>query len=225
MREIPPRCEGLGSYERTEYHPCEPIREPCESRGLAKEVRVIAKKIALPLTEEVLKDLKVGDNLLLSGVIYTARDAAHKRMVEALEQGKPLPFDIKGATIYYMGPTPARPGRVIGSAGPTTSGRMDAYTPRLIAEGLKGMIGKGSRSKTVKDAMVKYKAVYLGAIGGAGALISKSIKKAEVIAYEELGADAIRRLEVESFPVTVINDIYGGDLYEEGKAKYRGKAT
>jgi fumarate hydratase subunit beta len=183
----------------------------------------MSKKVTLPLTDEVLKDLKTGDNLLLTGVIYAARDAAHKRMVEALDQEKPLPFDIKGATIYYMSPTPARPGRIIGSAGPTTSGRMDAYAPRLIAEGLKGMIGKGSRSSDVKDAMVKHKAVYLGAIGGAGALISRSIKKADVIAYEELGAEALRRLEVENFPVTVVNDIYGGDLYEEGKAKYQVK--
>ena len=183
----------------------------------------MAKKIKLPLTDEILKDLKAGDNLLLSGVIYVARDAAHKRMIEALDQGKPLPFDIKGATVYYMGPSPARPGRVIGSAGPTTSGRMDAYAPRLMAEGLKGMIGKGLRSKPVKDAMVKYRAVYLGAIGGAGAIISKSIKKAEVVAYEELGAEALRCLEVEDFPVTVVDDIYGGDLYEEGKAKYEVK--
>jgi len=185
----------------------------------------MSKKVMLPLTDEVLKDLKTGDNLLLTGVIYAARDAAHKRMVEALDQGKPLPFDIKGATIYYMGPTPARPGRIIGSAGPTTSGRMDAYAPRLIAEGLKGMIGKGSRSSAVKDAMVKHKAVYLGAIGGAGAIISVSIKKLEMVAYEELGAEAISRLEVEGFPVTVVNDIYGGDIYEEGKAKYKGKAS
>jgi len=185
----------------------------------------MAKRITLPLNDEILKGLKAGDNLLLTGVIYVARDTAHKRMVEALDQGKPLPFDLKGATVYYMGPSPARPGRVIGSAGPTTSGRMDAYAPRLIAEGLKGMIGKGLRSKAVKDAMVKYKAVYLGAIGGAGALISKSIKRSEVVAYEELGAEAVRRLEVKDFPVTVINDIYGGDLYEEGKAKYRVKAT
>jgi fumarate hydratase subunit beta len=196
---------------------------PCESRGPRTKVKLMAKKITLPLTDEILKNLKAGDNLLLTGVIYAARDAAHKRMVEALDQGKPLPFDIKCATIYYMGPTPARPGRVIGSAGPTTSGRMDTYTPPLIAAGLKGMIGKGPRSKAVKDAMVKHKAVYLGAIGGAGAIISKSIKKAEVIAYEELGAEALRRLEVADFPVTVINDIYGGDLYEEGKAKYRVK--
>ena len=180
----------------------------------------MAKKITLPLNDEILKGLKAGDNLLLTGVIYVARDTAHKRMVEALDQGKPLPFDIKGVTVYYMGPSPARPGRAIGSAGPTTSGRMDAYAPRLIAEGLKGMIGKGLRSKAVKDAMVKYKAVYLGAIGGAGAVISKSIKKSEVVAYEELGAEAIRRLEVEDLPLIVINDIYGGDLYQEGKAKY-----
>jgi fumarate hydratase subunit beta len=185
----------------------------------------MAKKITLPLNDKVLKDLRAGDNLLLTGVIYAAREAAHKRMVEALDQGKPLPFDIKGATIYYMGPTPARPGRVIGSAGPTTSGRMDAYAPRLIAAGLKGMIGKGLRSKAVKDAMVKHKAVYLGAIGGAGAIISKSIKKSEVVAYEELGAEAVRRLEVTDFPVTVINDIYGGDLYKEGKARYQVKTT
>jgi fumarate hydratase subunit beta len=185
----------------------------------------MAKKIKLPLTDEILKDLKAGDNLLLSGVIYVARDAAHKRMIEALDQGKPLPFDIKGATVYYMGPSPARPGRVIGSAGPTTSGRMDAYAPRLMAEGLKGMIGKGLRSRAVKDAMVKYRAVYLGAIGGAGAIISKSIKKAEVVAYEELGAEALRCLEVEDFPVTVVDDIYGGDIYEEGKAKYEVKAS
>ena len=185
----------------------------------------MAKKITLPLTDEILKGLKVGDNLLLTGAIYAARDAAHKKMFEALDQGKALPFDIKGATVYYMGPSPARPGKVIGSAGPTTSGRMDAYAPRLIAQGLKGMIGKGLRSKAVKDAMVKHKAVYLGAIGGAGAIISKSIKKAEVVAYEELGAEALRRLEVEDFPVTVINDIYGGDLYEEGKAKYQVRTS
>jgi len=178
----------------------------------------MTKKVTLPLTDEILQDLKAGDNVLLTGIMYVGRDAAHKRMVEALEQGKPLPFDIRRQTIYFMGPSPAKPGQPIGSAGPTTSGRMDSYSPRLIAEGLKGMIGKGMRSQVVKDAMKKYKAVYFAAIGGAGALISKSIKKAEVIAYEELGAEAIRRLEVEDFPVTVINDIYGGDLYQEGKA-------
>jgi len=184
-----------------------------------------AKKVTLPLTDQTVKDLRAGDNLLLTGIMYVGRDAAHKRMVEALDQGKPLPIDINGQTIYFMGPSPGRPGRPIGSAGPTTSGRMDAYSPRLMAEGLKGMIGKGLRSKAVKDGMVKYRAVYLGAIGGAGAIISKSIKKAEVIAYEELGAEALRRLEVEDFPVTVVNDVYGGDLYEEGKAKYRIKAS
>ena len=181
----------------------------------------MARKVTLPLTDEVLKELRAGDNVLLTGIMYVGRDAAHKRMVEALDRGKPLPFDIKGQIIYYMGPSPARPGQVIGSAGPTTSGRMDAYSPRLIAEGLEGMIGKGMRSPVVKDAMKKYKAVYLAAIGGAGALISKSIKKSEVIAYEELGTEAVRRLEVEDFPATVINDIYGGDLYQEGKARYR----
>jgi len=182
---------------------------------------VMAKKVMLPLTGETLKDLKAGDDVLLTGVMYVGRDAAHKRMIKALEQGEPLPFDVRGQTIYFMGPSPARPGQPIGSAGPTTSGRMDSYSPRLIAEGLKGMIGKGMRSQEVKDAMKKYKAVYLAAIGGAGALISKSIKKSEVVAYEELGAEAVRRLEVEDFPATVVNDIYGGDLYEEGKAKYR----
>jgi fumarate hydratase subunit beta len=181
------------------------------------------KKVKLPLTDDTVKDLKAGDNVLLGGVIYVARDAAHKRMVETLDQGKSLPFDIKGQTIYYMGPAPAKPGQVIGSAGPTTSGRMDPYAPKLMAVGLKGMIGKGNRSQEVKGAMKKYKAVYFAAIGGAGALISKSIKKAEVIAYDNLGAEALRRLEVEDFPVTVINDIYGGDLYAEGKAKYQVK--
>jgi fumarate hydratase subunit beta len=180
----------------------------------------MAKKVTLPLTEETLLELKAGDNVLLSGVIYVARDAAHKRMYEALEQGKPLPFDIRGQTIYYMGPTPARPGQVIGSAGPTTSGRMDAYAPRLIAAGLKGMIGKGMRSQAVKDAIKEHGAVYMAAIGGIGALISKSIKKSELIAYEELGAEAVRRLEVENFPATVLNDVRGGDLYQEGRARY-----
>jgi len=181
----------------------------------------MAKKITLPLTDDIVKELRAGDNILLNGVIYVGRDAAHKRMVAALDEGKPLPFDIKGQTVYYMGPSPAKPGKAIGSAGPTTSGRMDTYSPRLMAEGLKGMIGKGMRSPDVKDAIKKEKAVYFAAIGGAGALISKSIKKSDVIAYEELGAEAVRRLEVEDFPVTVINDMYGGDLYQDGKAKYR----
>ena len=183
------------------------------------------RKVILPLTDEIIKDLKVGDNVLLSGVIYTARDAAHKRMVEALDKEQGLPIDIRGQTVYFMGPSPAKPGQVIGSAGPTTSGRMDSYSPRLMAEGLKGMIGKGTRSQAVKDAITKYKAVYFAAIGGAGALIARSIKKAEVIAYDDLGAEAIRRLEVEDFPAMVINDSYGDDLYEEGKAKYQMKTV
>ena len=181
--------------------------------------------IKAPLDEETIRSLKAGDQVFITGVIYTARDAAHKRLVETLDEGGNLPFDVTNQIIYYMGPTPAQPGKVIGSAGPTTSGRMDSYAPRLMAIGLKGMIGKGNRAQAVKDAMQKHKAVYFAAIGGAGALISKSIKKADVVAYEELGAEALRRLEVEDFPVTVINDIYGGDLYEEGKAKYRVKES
>jgi fumarate hydratase subunit beta len=153
-------------------------------------------------------------------VLYVARDAAHKKMVEALEKGEPLPFDIKGQTIYYMGPSPAPPGKVIGAAGPTTSARMDVYTPRLLAAGLKGMIGKGARSQEVKDALKKHRAVYMAAVGGAGALISKTIIKSEVIAYPELGPEAILKLEVKDFPAMVINDIHGGDLYGEGKKKY-----
>ena len=180
--------------------------------------------IESPLDEETVKKLKAGDQVFISGVIYTARDAAHKRLVEALDKGEKLPFDLTNQTVYYMGPSPAKPGQVIGSAGPTTSGRMDSYAPRLMSAGLKGMIGKGNRSPAVKDAIKKYKAVYFAAIGGAGALISKSIKRAEVIAYEDLGAEAIRRLEIENFPATVINDIYGGDLYEQGKAKYQIKS-
>jgi fumarate hydratase subunit beta len=178
------------------------------------------KKKALPLTEKTLADLKAGDNVLLSGVLYVARDAAHRKMIETLDKGEPLPFDIKGQTLYYMGPSPAPPGKVIGSAGPTTSARMDAYTPRLLAAGLKGMIGKGVRSAEVKDAIKKYRAVYLAAVGGAGALISKTIIKSDVIAYPELGPEAVLRLEVKDFPATVINDIYGGDLYIEEKKKY-----
>jgi fumarate hydratase subunit beta len=181
----------------------------------------MVKNIKLPLDSEVIKELRAGDSVLLTGIMYVARDAAHKRMIEALDRGESLPFDIKGQTIYYMGPTPAKPEKVIGSAGPTTSGRMDRYSPRLIAAGLKGMIGKGMRSEEVKEAMKKYGAIYLAAIGGTGALISKTIKKAEVIAYPELGAEALLRIEVEDFPATVINDIYGGDLYEEGRKKYR----
>jgi fumarate hydratase subunit beta len=183
------------------------------------------KKIKLPLTDNIIAELKSGDNVLLSGVIYVARDAAHKRIVEALDKGHLPPFEIKGQTIYYMGPAPARPGQAIGSAGPTTSYRMDSFSPRLMAAGLKGMIGKGQRTQEVLNAIKKYKAIYFAAIGGAGALISKSVKKADIVAYEELGAEAVRKLEVEDFPVTVINDIYGGDLYQQGKAKYKLTST
>jgi fumarate hydratase subunit beta len=181
----------------------------------------MGKKITLPLNEKTIAGLKAGDAVLLTGVMFTARDAAHKRMVEALERGDALPFDIKGQTLYYVGPSPAPPGRIIGSAGPTTSGRMDEYTPRLLAAGLKAMIGKGPRSLRVRDAMKKHKAVYLASIGGAGALISKSIVKSEVVAYADLGPEAVLRIEVKDFPAMVINDIYGGDLYDEAREKYR----
>jgi len=177
-------------------------------------------RLKLPLTTEVVEKLRAGDKVILSGVLYTARDSAHKRLVEALDKGEKLPIDITGQTIYYMGPAPAKPGQVIGSAGPTTSGRMDAYAPRLMAVGLKGMLGKGSRTQAVKDAMKKYKAVYFVATGGAGALIAQRIKKAQVVAYDDLGAEAIHKLEVEDLPVIVVNDAYGGDLYEQGRAKY-----
>ncbi len=178
-------------------------------------------QITSPLESKIIEQLRAGDQALISGVLYVARDAAHKRLVEALDRGDRLPFDIEGQTIYYMGPSPARPGQVIGAAGPTTSGRMDAYAPRLMEAGLKAMIGKGARNQAVKDAIPKYKAVYFAGIGGAGALMSQCIKKAEVVAYDDLGAEALRKIEVKDFPATVINDIYGGDLFEEGKAKYR----
>jgi len=178
-------------------------------------------KIKAPMGSDVVEKLKAGDQVLISGVLYVARDAAHKRIVACLDKGEKPPFDIQGQTIYYMGPSPAKPGAVIGAAGPTTSGRMDAYAPRMMEVGLKGMIGKGARSQSVKDAMQKYKAIYFAGLGGAGALISHCIKKSEIVAYEDLGAEALRRIEVEDFPATVINDTRGGDLYEEGKAKYR----
>lgn len=180
-------------------------------------------KIKVPVKGEELNALKEGDQVLISGTILTGRDAAHKRLFELLMSGKELPVDIKGQVIYYVGPTPEKPGEVIGSAGPTTSGRMDKYAPLMIEKGLKGMIGKGSRSQEVKDSMVKHKAVYFAAIGGAGALLSKRIKKAEVVAYPELGPEAIRRLEVEDFPAIVVNDVHGGDLYISGKKKYAVK--
>jgi fumarate hydratase subunit beta len=181
----------------------------------------LSKEIRLPLTEETIAGLRAGDHVTLTGVIYTARDAAHKRLVEALDRGEPLPIDIKGAVIYYVGPTPARPGRVIGAAGPTTSMRLNPYTPRLLERGLKAAIGKGGRDQAVKEALKKYHGVYFIAVGGTGALLSKRVKKAEVVAYEDLGTEAIRRLEVEGFPVIVANDMYGNDLLELGKAKYQ----
>lgn len=177
--------------------------------------------IQLPLDDAVIKDLRAGDTVMLSGALYTARDAAHKRLVALLEKGEPLPFDIKGQTIYYVGPAPASPGYVVGSAGPTTSYRMDAYTPQLLAQGLKGMIGKGKRSPAVIEAMKKYGAVYFGATGGAAALIAKGIIKAEVVAYPDLGAEAIHRFEIKNFPAIVLIDSQGNNLYEIGPALYK----
>ncbi len=180
----------------------------------------MAIRVQTPLTREQARQLKSGDSVLLSGVIYTARDAAHKRLCELVEQGKELPLDVKDSVIYFVGPTPARPGQAIGSAGPTTAYRMDAYSPTMIAQGQTGMIGKGKRNAEVVAAMKQYGAVYFGAIGGCGALLSKCIKKAEVVAYDDLGAEAIRRLEVEDFPVIVIIDSEGNNLYETGRTAY-----
>ena len=180
----------------------------------------MAINITVPMSRETARSLKAGDSVLLSGVIYTARDAAHKRLCELAAQGKALPLDVTDGVIYFVGPTPARPGEVIGSAGPTTAYRMDAYSPTLIAMGLTGMIGKGKRNEAVVSAMKEHGAVYFGAIGGCGALLSRCIKKAEVIAYEDLGAEAIRRLEVENFPVVVIIDSQGNNLYETGMKNY-----
>ena len=177
-------------------------------------------KITAPMSQEVARSLKAGDSCLISGVIYTARDAAHKRLCELVAQGKELPFPVKDSIIYFVGPTPAKPGQAIGSAGPTTSYRMDAYSPTMIACGQTGMIGKGKRGPEVIAAMKEHGAVYFGAIGGCGALLSKCIKKAEVVAYEDLGAEAIRRLEVEDFPAIVIIDSEGNNLYETGRANY-----
>ena len=177
-------------------------------------------KITAPLSREAARNLKAGDSCLISGVIYTARDAAHKRLCELVAEGKELPMDMRDAIIYFVGPTPAKPGQAIGSAGPTTSYRMDAYSPILIEQGLTGMIGKGKRGPEVIAAMKEHGAVYFGAIGGCGALLSKCIKKAEVVAYEDLGAEAIRRLEVEDFPAVVIIDSEGNNLYESGRKNY-----
>ena len=177
----------------------------------------MAIKLHTPLTDDQLKDLKPGDNVEITGYIYTGRDAAHKRFVELLEQGKELPIDVKGSIMYYVGPAPAKGDRPIGSAGPTTSYRMDPYTPQLLDLGLKGMIGKGKRDQTVKDSIVKNGAVYFAAIGGAAAVIAKSVKSAEIVCYEDLGAEAVRKLYVEDFPCTVVVDTKGQDLYQTGR--------
>lgn len=178
------------------------------------------KRITTPITEEITKDLKAGDYVYITGTIYVARDAAHKRMIEALDRGEQLPIEIENATIYYMGPSPAREGRPIGSAGPTTASRMDKYAPRLLNLGLGGMIGKGKRSQAVQDAIVRNKAVYFAAVGGAGALLSKCIKRADVIAYDDLGTEAIRRLEIEDLPAIVVIDSEGNNLYETAVKEY-----
>ncbi len=178
-------------------------------------------RIETPVSDEVIAKLRAGDKVYITGYLLTGRDSAHKKLIDLIKEGKQLPIDIRGQLIYYVGPTPARPGKPIGSAGPTTSYRMDSYAPTLHSLGLKGTIGKGERSEEVKESLKKYKAIYLAAVGGAGALISKSILESEVIAYPELGPEAIRRIKVKEFPCIVINDMYGGDLYEEGKKAYR----
>lgn len=178
------------------------------------------KKITLPLTKEKVKELKAGDQVLLTGIIYTGRDAAHKRLVDTLLRGEDLPFDVKDAVIYYVGPAPAKPGQVIGSCGPTTSYRMDDLTVPLLERGLSGMIGKGQRNKTVISGMKEYGAVYFASIGGAGALIASSVKSSEIIAYEDLGAEAVRRLEVVEFPCVVVIDSYGTNMYDVERKKY-----
>lgn len=179
------------------------------------------KRITVPIDRATAAELRAGDSVLISGVIYTARDAAHERMTRLHKDGEPYPIALDGQIIYYAGPCPAKPGEVIGSCGPTTAGRMDAYTPELLDNGLGAMIGKGARSQAVKDAIIRNKSVYFGAIGGAGALIAGCIKKAEVVAYDDLGTEAIRRLEVEDFPAVVLFDSAGEDLYEEGQKKFR----
>ncbi len=177
-------------------------------------------RLTTPLSDEDVVRLKAGDRVRLFGPLFTARDAAHKRLIELIDAGRPLPIDVRGQVIYYVGPTPPPPGKVIGSAGPTTGGRMDRYAPALMALGLKGMIGKGGRATEVRDAMKRWKCVYFGAVGGAGALLSRYIKAAEIVAYEDLGTEAIRRLAVEDFPVIVVNDTHGNDLYEDGMKRY-----
>jgi len=178
------------------------------------------KEITPPLSDADVESLKSGDRVRITGVLYTGRDAAHARFLPLMEEDKPLPFDVRGQIIYYTGPSPARPGMVIGSVGPTTGSRMDKYAPGLLALGLKGMMGKGSRSMGVREALKKYKGVYFGAVGGAGAYLSRYVKKVEIVAYEDLGTEAIRRLEVEAFPAIVVNDCHGNDLYQEGMKAY-----
>jgi fumarate hydratase subunit beta len=177
-------------------------------------------RLVTPLTDADVENLHAGDQVRLSGGVLTARDAAHKRLCDLIEAGQSLPIDVNGQVIYYVGPTPPRPGMIVGSAGPTTGGRMDSYAPKLMRLGLKGMIGKGARSLAVREAMQQNKCVYFGAIGGAGVLLSQHVKKAEVLAYDDLGTEAIRRFIIEDFPVIVINDIYGKDVYEEGRTRY-----
>ena len=184
-----------------------------------------AVRLTTPLTEEKARSLRIGDRVLLTGTIYAARDAAHKRMVEALQRGETLPVDLRDQIIYYVGPSPARPGQVIGAAGPTTSGRMDRYAPELMKLGLTGMIGKGNRTQDVKDAMVRYGTVYLAATGGAGALLSRFIRSYTVLAYAELGPEALAAMDVVDFPAVVVGDCAGGDLYMEGPAPYRKQET
>ncbi len=178
------------------------------------------KDVTTPLSDEDVEALRAGDRVRISGVIYTARDAAHARLAALIARGEPLPFDVRGQIIYYTGPSPARPGDIVGSIGPTTASRMDSYTPALLALGLKGTVGKGYRSPAVKEALRRHRAVYFGAIGGAGAVLSRHVKGLEVIAWEDLGTEAVRRLVVEDFPAIVINDCHGGDLYEEGRKVY-----
>ena len=180
-----------------------------------------AKRIQLPLTREEARALRAGESVLLTGTIYTGRDAAHKRLIQLLDEGKPLPIDVRDQVIYYVGPAPASPGHAVGSAGPTTSYRMDSYAPRLIQLGLTGMIGKGKRNQAVIDAMKEHGAVYFGAVGGAAALIARSIKKSEVVCYEDLGSEAIHRFEIEDFPAVVLIDSLGNNLYETGPAAFR----